>query len=62
MSKLFDTITLIICCLFLAANVVLLTVLLLRRPNLHTWLIFTGAICIGWLLVGGLLALNQSRR
>jgi hypothetical protein len=50
-----------LCCLLLAAGVVVLTVFLFRHPSMQNWLQLSGVICIGWILVGGILFVVESR-
>ena len=48
--------------ILLTASVVLLTVYLFRHPSLQNWLQLSGIICLGWMLVGGVLVVVESRR
>lgn len=48
--------------ILLAASVVLLTVYLFRHPSLQNWLQLSGIICVGWMVVGGILFVVESRR
>ena len=45
----------------LTGIVVLLTVYLFRHPSLQNWLQLSGLICTGWVLVGGILFVVESR-
>jgi len=45
----------------LACIVVLLTVYLFHHPSLQNWLQLSGLICAGWVLVGGVLFVVESR-
>ena len=49
-------------CILLTASVVLLTLFLFRHPSLQNWLQLSGVICVGWILVGGVLFVVESRR
>lgn len=48
--------------ILLTGSVVLLTVYLFRHPSLQNWLQLSGVICVGWMLVGGVLFVVESRR
>jgi TRAP-type C4-dicarboxylate transport system permease small subunit len=49
------------CSLFLAVSIVVLTVYLFRHPTMQNWLQLSGVICFGWILVGGILFVVESR-
>ncbi|MGI8914243.1 MAG: hypothetical protein ACR2JY_10775 [Chloroflexota bacterium] len=56
-----DRLVAAVCCLLLAGSVVLLTVYLFRHPSMQNWLQLSGVICFGWILVGGILFIVESR-
>lgn len=49
------------CSVLLAASIVVLTVYLFRHPSMQNWLQLSGVICFGWILVGGILFIVESR-
>jgi TRAP-type C4-dicarboxylate transport system permease small subunit len=50
-----------LCSLLLAGSIVVLTYYLFRHPTMQNWLQLSGVICFGWIIVGGILFVVESR-
>lgn len=56
-----DRIVAAVCSLLLAGGIVVLTVYLFHHPTMQNWLQLSGVICFGWIVVGGILFVVESR-